>query len=207
VRYAREAADAGADGILVALQSYFRLSEDEIVAHFEALASVTDLPIFIYNNVGTTGHDINARILGRLLEFPSVTGVKESSGRLERTMELQRTFGDRLQVFVGWEPLAFSMFQIGVKAWACGIGNFVPGLCVQLYEAAVVDRDFDRALEIHNRVAPLSDFILTHRLAACVKPGLEMMGIRAGDPRPPVTPIGPDLQAELRDLLICAGAL
>jgi dihydrodipicolinate synthase/N-acetylneuraminate lyase len=57
---------------------------------------------------------------------------------------------------------------------------FVPRLCVQLYKAAVVDRDFDRALDSHNRVAQLSDFILTHRLAACVKPGAGHDGYQSG---------------------------
>lgn len=207
VRYTKEAAATGADGVLVALQSYFSLSADEIVDHFAAIADASDLPIFIYNNVGTTGHDLDVPILERLLEMPSILGIKESTGRLERTMELQRVFGDRLEIFVGWEPLAFSMFQLRVRAWSCGIGNFVPNLCVELYDAAVRDKDFDRALKIHERVAPLSDFILRHRLAACVKPGLEMMGRKAGAPRLPVRPIGPELQMEMRQLLADVGAL
>lgn len=207
VRYAKFAEDAGADAVMVVLQSYFALTADEIVAHFAAIADATPLPIFVYNNTGTTNHDVGPALLRRLVELPTVTGIKESSGKLERTMELQRVFGDRLEIFCGWEPLAFSMFELGIESWSCGIGNFVPRACVDMWESVFVKKDLDRAREIHRMVAPLSDFILRHRLAACVKPGLEMMGRRAGGPRRPVTPIDAELKLEMIELLRNAGAV
>lgn len=207
VDYAKAATDVGASGLMIVLQSYFHLTQDEIVAHYRAISESSPLPLFIYNNTGTSGHDIDPALIERLLaEVPAVTGIKESSAKLERTMELLERCGDRLQIFVGWEPLAMPMFQLGVESWACGIGNFVPTVAVELWEAAVVEKDFDRAMRIHQAIWPLSDFILRHRLAACVKPGLELMGRKAGGPRRPVTPIDGPLLAEMRELLDRAGA-
>lgn len=49
VAYAREAEELGADAVLVLVQSYFGLSEDEIVRHFVSIREATELAIFIYN--------------------------------------------------------------------------------------------------------------------------------------------------------------
>lgn len=51
---ARDAAEAGADGLLLAPVSYQKLTEEEVYQHFEAVATAGGLPLCIYNNPGTT---------------------------------------------------------------------------------------------------------------------------------------------------------
>src|SRR3954463_6216345 len=51
---ARDAAAAGADGLLLAPVSYTPLTEEEVFQHFVSVAGATSLPLCIYNNPSTT---------------------------------------------------------------------------------------------------------------------------------------------------------
>ncbi|MBP2547359.1 4-hydroxy-tetrahydrodipicolinate synthase [Neorhizobium galegae] len=73
---ARDAAEAGADGLLLAPVSYTPLTEDEVFAHFSAVAEATDLPLVIYNNPTTTKFTFTPDLIIRLAALPSIAGVK-----------------------------------------------------------------------------------------------------------------------------------
>lgn len=73
---ARDAAAAGADGLLLAPVSYTPLTDDEVFAHFEAVAAATDLPLCIYNNPTTTHFTFSPALIQRLAALPGIVAVK-----------------------------------------------------------------------------------------------------------------------------------
>ncbi|MCF3972163.1 dihydrodipicolinate synthase family protein [Paracoccus salsus] len=73
---ARHAAGAGADGLLLAPVSYTPLTEDEVFAHFAAVAEATPVPLCIYNNPSTTHFTVSQSLLARLATLPTVCAVK-----------------------------------------------------------------------------------------------------------------------------------
>ncbi|TDT99843.1 4-hydroxy-tetrahydrodipicolinate synthase [Azorhizobium sp. AG788] len=76
VDLARDAAEAGADGLLLAPVSYTPLTEDEVFAHFAAVAGATDLPLCVYNNPGTTHFTFTPALVARLATLPNVVALK-----------------------------------------------------------------------------------------------------------------------------------
>ncbi len=76
VALARDAQDAGAQGLLLAPVSYTPLGDDEVFAHFSAVAAATQLPLCIYNNPGTTHFSISQTLLSRLSAIPNIAAVK-----------------------------------------------------------------------------------------------------------------------------------
>ncbi|MBP1859697.1 dihydrodipicolinate synthase family protein [Rhizobium herbae] len=76
VALAQDARDAGAQGLLLAPVSYTPLSDDEVFAHFSAVAAATQLPLCVYNNPGTTHFSIGNALLTRLAAIPSIVAVK-----------------------------------------------------------------------------------------------------------------------------------
>lgn len=76
VALARDAQDAGAQGLLLAPVSYTPLGDDEVFEHFSAVAAATQLPLCIYNNPGTTHFSISRTLLERLAAIPSIAAVK-----------------------------------------------------------------------------------------------------------------------------------
>ena len=64
--HADEAFQSGASALLLALMSYQALTENDVSELFRAVTDHTDLPVMVYDNLGTTHfsftNDLNARI-------------------------------------------------------------------------------------------------------------------------------------------------
>ena len=73
---ARHAQDHGADALLIAPISYTPLTEDEVFAHYAAIAESSSLPICIYNNPTATHFSFTADLLVRLSGIPQIRAVK-----------------------------------------------------------------------------------------------------------------------------------
>src|SRR4051812_31430873 len=73
---ARDAAAAGAAGLLLAPVSYTPLTEEEVFQHFVAVARATNLPLCIYNNPATTHFAFSDALVERLAKVPGITAVK-----------------------------------------------------------------------------------------------------------------------------------
>src|SRR5699024_4872147 len=79
VRRARRAQDAGADAVMVAPVSYYKLSEREITEHYARISDAIDVGIMAYNNPATSGVDMKPELLVRMFDtIANVTMVKES---------------------------------------------------------------------------------------------------------------------------------
>ncbi len=70
VRLAQDARAAGASAGLLAPVSYTPLTEDEVFAHFAAVAGEGGLPLVIYDNPATTHFRFTPTLLGRLARLP-----------------------------------------------------------------------------------------------------------------------------------------
>ncbi len=85
---AREAARAGADGLLVVTPYYSRPTQAGLIAHFTAVADATDLPCMLYDIPGRTGTPIATETLLRLAEHPHIAAVKDAKGDIAGTTSL-----------------------------------------------------------------------------------------------------------------------
>jgi 4-hydroxy-tetrahydrodipicolinate synthase len=74
---ARDARDAGADGLLLAPVSYTPLFDEEVYRHFVAVAGATDLPLCIYNNPTTTRFSFSDALVERLASVPNIVAIKQ----------------------------------------------------------------------------------------------------------------------------------
>src|SRR5262249_59677082 len=75
VFWARDAADAGADGILSVSPMYNKPGPEGLFRHYSALSEATGLPILVYNVPGRTGSDLDVETILRLAEIPNIVGL------------------------------------------------------------------------------------------------------------------------------------
>src|ERR1700730_7462765 len=66
-------------GALVVVPYYVRPSEAGIVAHFEAVAAASPVPLVVYNIPQRTGQALGVEGLLRLAGTPNVAGLKQST--------------------------------------------------------------------------------------------------------------------------------
>ncbi len=119
IHHAQFAEKAGADAVMIIPMSYWKLTDDEIVAHYDAVARKISIPIMAYNNPSTSGIDMSPALLKRLLEIPNITMIKESTGDVQRMHYLRKELGEDVAFYNGSNPLALAAFsaeqQAGVR--------------------------------------------------------------------------------------------
>lgn len=204
-RLARIAQDLGADALMVLPISYWKLSEEEIHAHYSAVSDAVSIPIMAYNNPATSGIDMSPELLVRMVaEIENVTMVKESSGDIQRMRSIRELSGDAVPFFNGCNPLALEALCAGASGWCTAAPNLIAGLNIELWEAVRGDR-LDEARECFEKQLPILRFILEGGLPATVKAALKLQGIDAGAPRLPLMPLDAQRTAELSALMTAAG--
>jgi len=189
VRRARFAQDHGADVVMVLPASYWKLSEAEILRHYQTIGASIDVPIMLYNNPATSGIDMSVDLILRIFNaVDNVTMVKESTGDIQRMHKLQLLGEGQVPFYNGCNPLALEAFAAGAQGWCTAAPNLIPQLNLDLY-AAVMANDLGKARALFYRQLPLLDFILKGGLPATIKAGLRTLGLEVGDPRLPVFPL------------------
>ncbi|CRK53179.1 dihydrodipicolinate synthase [Rhodococcus sp. RD6.2] len=204
VDLARDAAKAGADGLLVVTPYYSKPPQAGLLAHFTAVADATDLPVMLYDIPPRSVVPIATETIYRLAEHPRIKAVKDAKGDLAAGAEL--IANTDLAFYSGDDPLNLPWLSVGAVGFVSVIGHLVPGRLRELltaYEAG----DVARAREINAGLLPVMR--ATGRLGgvSASKAGLRLQGIEVGDPRlPQVAPEPADLEMLAADLR-AAGAL
>lgn len=207
VALSRHAAEIGADGVMIVPPYYEPISEEEVYAHYAAVAEAVKLPIVLYNIPVACGFDMKPSFVARLAEIPTVQYIKDSTGDARRVQELIQVCGDRIGVFNGADTLSL----LGLVAGACGMiwgaANVTPRACVELYDLVARQRDLARAQALWHKMQPLQYFLENEGYVASVKAGAAMVGMEVGPPRRPILPLSDARVAELRRLLEPLGVL
>lgn len=200
IHHAQFAEKAGADAVMIIPMSYWKLTDDEIVAHYDAVARKISIPIMAYNNPATSGVDMSPTLLKRLLEIPNVTMIKESTGDIQRMHHLRRELGEEVAFYNGSNPLALAAFSAGARGWCTAAPNLIPELNISLYNA-VEEGNLEKAKTIFYQQFDLLKFIVNKGLPRAVKSGLNILGEDGGNLRSPLKPLHEKETEELKNII------
>lgn len=203
VYHAQFAEKAGATAVMIIPMSYWKLTDDEIVQHYDTVASRISIPIMAYNNPATGGVDMSPALLKRLLEIPNVTMIKESTGDIQRMYYLRKELGEEVAFYNGSNPLALAAFSAGANGWCTAAPNLIPELNIALYEA-VQENDLEKAQRIFYKQVDLLKFIVAKGLPRSIKAGLDLLGINGGHFKGPLQPLN---EAEIHELNMILSAI
>lgn len=200
VYHARFAEKQGAAAVMVIPMSYWKLTETEIFAHFDKVASAISVPIMAYNNPATGGLDMSPEFLAKLLKIPNVTMIKESTGDVSRLHRLVQAAGEDVAFYNGSNPLALDAFVAGATGWCTAAPNLIPQLNLDLY-AAITKGNLAAALAVFRKQLSVLQFIVAGGLPRTVAAGLEILGIDAGHLRAPLAKLSEADTEQLRKIL------
>jgi 4-hydroxy-tetrahydrodipicolinate synthase len=123
VGMARDAAAAGADGLLAVTPYYSRPSQDGVVAHLTAVADATDLPVMLYDVPVRTGLRLSPDSLRRLAGHPRIAAVKDATGDPAAALRLIPETG--LAWYCGDDGVLLPFLSVGAVGLVSMAGHLV----------------------------------------------------------------------------------
>ena len=156
IEHMRVAADMGADAALIVLPYYNKPSQAGLLAHFEALAAASPLPIIVYNVPSRTVVDISVATLAEVAKLPSVVGIKDATGSLGRVTAQRLACGPDFCQLSGNDESALGFNCMGGIGCISVSANVAPRLCADFQRATLEGRWAD-ALALQDRLYPLHD--------------------------------------------------
>ena len=195
LRLSREAIARGADALLVLTPNYYkpRMDAEALLAHYRAIAGGVKRPVLIYSIPQFTGLTVDPETLGKLSRLPNVVGLKESSGKLDYVRAVLRKVRRGFRVLIGSASILYDSLQEGAVGGVLNQADFVPALCVALYDA-FLHRRAREAHDLQQRLFPLADEISIPYGVPGIKVALDFCGYRGGQPRLPL--IAPSAKAK-----------
>jgi 4-hydroxy-tetrahydrodipicolinate synthase len=182
----REAMTAGVDGCLIVTPYYNKPTQEGLYQHFNAIAKEVPAPIIIYNVPGRTGCDILPETVARLAAIPNVVGIKEATGKVERSKAIVELCGDNLDVFSGDDFPALDIMLAGGKGVISVTANVAPRLMQTMCQAATKG-NADEAKAINEKLIPLHKALFIESNPIPVKWALHKMGLIQTGIRLPLT--------------------
>ena len=208
VEQSREAAEMGADAVLVVAPYYNKPTQEGLYQHFRAVAeAVPETPVVLYNVPGRTSSNISAETTLRLArDVENDVAVKEASGNLAQIMEILRGRPRGFLVLSGDDALTFAMIALGADGLISVASNEAPGPLSQMVDAALAGR-FDEARREHYRWLPLMDVNFIESSPGPVKAAMALMGLLEENLRLPLVPVTEKSRARVREVLTELGLL
>ncbi|MGE8066249.1 dihydrodipicolinate synthase family protein [Pseudomonas sp. NPDC089569] len=200
VEYAKAARAIKADAILVGSPPYALPTEKENAIHALTVDRAADLPIMLYNYPARMGVNMGEAYFEAVSESKNIVAIKESSGDMAQVHRLARNYPN-ISLSCGWDDQALEFFAWGARSWVCAGSNFIPREHVALYEACVVEKDFDKGRRIMSAFMPLMDFLESGKFVQSIKYGCELNGLRTGSVRSPLQPLYEHEKQALKDII------
>jgi len=158
VEMAKRAADAGATGLLLVSPYYNKPTQPGLVAHCRAVAEATDLPVMLYDIPGRTGTRFDTATLVELAQVPTIKAVKDAKADPWATSHVLAETD--LDYFSGDDATTLPWLALGAVGAVSVVGH-VAGREYAAMLAAVDAGDLAAAREIHTRLIPAVDAIMT----------------------------------------------
>lgn len=200
VEMARRAQRAGADAQLVVTPYYNKPTQAGVLAHFEAVAEASDLPIMIYDIPGRAGIPISTETMIRLADNPKILALKDAKADYAAiTRVLANT---ALDVYAGDDGLTLPWMAAGAVGVVSVSAHVATAQFRSLVDAAA-GGDFATARKIHFELDPVVRAVMTHIPGAVsAKQILRMQGVLSNSVvrLPLVEPTAVEMEPVLTDL-------
>jgi 4-hydroxy-tetrahydrodipicolinate synthase len=188
IELTERAAEVGVDAVLIVTPYYVRPNRRGIKAHYEAIATATDLPIVAYNIPSRTATDMPNDLLAELGQIENVVAVKQA--RYEDMATI-----DGLDLLAGNDDILAKTMDLGGTG-----GILVASQLVGTEMRRIVDEP-DRRHEIEDGLRDLYEALSVTTNPIPVKAALNMIGQDAGGLRLPLVEATEEEKAVIRTAL------
>lgn len=176
----------GIDAILSVTPYYNKPNQKGLYYHYKALASISPLPIILYNVPSRSCVNMSAETTLKLAhEFNNIIAIKEASGNMIQIMNIIKDKPKDFLVISGDDPLTDSMVALGGAGVISVTANAYPAEFHQLVKAGL-KKDFEEAHRINNALLEFMEAIFEDGNPAGIKVALSVLGLMKNNLRLPL---------------------
>ncbi|WP_281166151.1 4-hydroxy-tetrahydrodipicolinate synthase [Liquorilactobacillus sicerae] len=174
----------GVDAALVVVPYYNKPDQRGMIAHFEAVAAASKLPLFIYNIPGRTGVTMDVETIAYLSKSKNIIGLKDCTGNVNLAKIVEQV-ADGFLVYTGEDADALAAKTIGAKGVISVASHLYGEKLSQMYQA-VDEGKFLTAAKLMRFLTPKMQAMFSAPSPSPTKAALNQIGINVGSCRLPI---------------------
>lgn len=185
----KEAAEYGADGLLLVTPYYNKATQNGLIAHFIAVAKEAKAPIIMYSVASRTGCNIEPATVAELVKnVDNIVGIKEASGNISQIAKIMAMTDGKIDLYSGNDDQIVPILSLGGKGVISVLSNVAPDethdICERFFNGDIVG---SAALQL--KALPLVEQLFCEVNPIPVKKAMQLMGVDCGPLRMPLTEI------------------
>jgi 4-hydroxy-tetrahydrodipicolinate synthase len=166
----------GLDGFLSVVPYYNKPQQAGMVAHFNAIADATDIPLMLYNVPGRTVADMLPETVAELSEHKNIVGIKDATGDLSRLEQTKSLVADDFLFFSGDDDSGCNFMCQGGDGVISVTANIVPKAMAAMCEAAL-QGNVELSQQLNNQIIELHRILFVEPNPVMPKWALYKMGL------------------------------
>lgn len=197
IQMSKEAAEDGADGLLIVTPYYNKCTQQGLIAHYTAVAKEAKVPIILYSVASRTGVNIAPETVASLYkDVENIVGVKEASGNITQVAKIMHLTDGKIDLYSGNDDQIVPLLSLGGKGVISVLANVAPqyvhDMCAKFFAG-----DIEGSCRMQLDAMPLVEKLFCEVNPIPVKKAMNLMGYEAGPLRMPLTEITEAHAAEL----------
>lgn len=197
IELSKDAAEHGADGLLLVTPYYNKATQAGLIAHYTAVAKEVKTPIIMYSVASRTGCNIESATVAELVKnVDNIVGVKEASGNISQVAKIMSLTDGNIDLYSGNDDQIVPLLSLGAKGVISVLSNVAPqethDICAKFFEGDVAG---SAALQL--KAIPLIEQLFCEVNPIPVKKAMALMGKDCGPLRMPLTELTPEHEKAL----------
>ena len=197
IELSKDAAEHGADGLLLVTPYYNKATQAGLIAHYTAVAKEVKTPIIMYSVASRTGCNIEPATVAELVKnVDNIVGVKEASGNISQVAKIMSLTDGNIDLYSGNDDQIVPLLSLGAKGVISVLSNVAPqethDICAKFFEG---DAAGSAALQL--KAIPLIEQLFCEVNPIPVKKAMALMGKDCGPLRMPLTELTPEHEKDL----------
>ncbi len=188
LRFIDGANKLGVAGFMVMPSVIYVADAREAMLNVRTMADAAQKPIMVYNNPVAYRVDLKPEHMLELADCKWIEAIKESTDNIRRITDLRNTVGDRYQLFLGVDDLAYEGLALGCDGLLAGVGCAFPRETVALYDLMKAGK-FAEALPLYQWMTPMLHLDVSTKLVQNLKLIDALVGVGTEHVRRPRLPL------------------
>lgn len=198
VQLSKEAAAAGAEGLLLVTPYYNKATQNGLIAHYTRIANEAKIPAILYNVPSRTGCAIQPETVAHLVKnVEYIAGIKEASGNIGNVAKIMHLCDGKIDLYSGNDDQIVPLLSLGGLGVISVLSNVAPKYVHDMVYK-FFDGDVQGSCKMQLDALPLCDALFCEVNPIPVKAAMNLMGKECGPLRGPLTELEPQHKEVLK---------